>query len=632
MKTLIPSLILGAVSLCSLLPQSFATPNNDGVLAELRIEKSTTDATTSVLGAAVHRDGDISPSPLKRAEETIIAKIEDLVRGDDLIEKRQTNKKNKTKKTNKKKKKKDCAAKKGKCKKDNYARDPETGKCKKCPEGQKVNPDGDGCEEDTQSEDEKKKQGKCPDGKELDPEAPDQDELTENPKCVDKEKNDECPEGQSKSTKTASQPSKCAPDDERNKKCKGKDTFPFKKIGDDGKMSTTCRSTPEKEKSKSEKVWKAQEPISKGANEKQRNDRDKKRRIRARRGACLALGAVTWMPSADIDELTDDIISGIQEPEADSPLPDKDLEDHMIEIKEKPAQVAAVVVERDLDSRGGLGSAFGQIFKFLSKLFKKGGGKAAGAAANAAKVFRVAAAPSRNGGGRQIKNLRDSKSVQTSMKASDKAMNAGRSSQVYQKLLKAQDWLDCVAMGASAVADAASKREVKEYNHEFSAEDGKKFNVNINLDAQKEDVHPSPNPETGILVVGDISFDAETAKMRMATYPDSYKRHDRIQYEQCHSLAGTDLNNALVRLQTWGGCCAYYDGEHCENKANFIMYNRADEKLKDGDSKVISSFWCTEDPNCHGAPGDSETNRKPCSKAVGEEEIADCYPDGVLHG
>ncbi|PVH92232.1 hypothetical protein DM02DRAFT_733809 [Periconia macrospinosa] len=621
MKSLSPSLILGAASLWALFPQSFAMSNNNGVLVELRIRKPTPNAPASIQDAVILRDGGLSPFLFQRADNTTVSQIENLVREYSHIQKRQNNEK-----------KKECPLRQEKCENDSQARDPKTGKCEKCPDGKKSNSVGDGCET-PKSDDEKKEQGKCPDGNKLDPAVPGQNELTSDPKCIDKEKNGECPSGQSMSTKTASQPGKCAPDDERDKKCEGKDTFAFKTVGGNGKMSTSCRSTPEKEKAKSEKLWKAQEPVSKGISNDKKNDDDngRKRRIRARRGACLALGAVTWIAPDDINSLTAEMISGLQEPENDSPLPEKDLEDHMIEIKEKP-ETGKIAVDFESTETAGPGGAIVSLFKSIASwvknnLFRGKGGNAAEAAAKAASLFKTAA-PNKSGG-RQFNDLRDPKHPQKSIQASEKAVTAAKNSGSVQKIFKSQEWLDCVAIGAVAVSGAASKREVKEFKHEFQTSDGKVFITSLNLDAKKEDAHPSPNPRMGVLVVGDVDLKAERPKMRMSTYPDSYKRPDRIHYEQCTSLAGNPVNNALVRLQTWGGCCAYYDGEHCEGRAKLVIYDSTEDELKDGNSKVISSFWCTQDPNCHGAPGDSETHRKSCLKAVGEEEIKDCYVEGI---
>lgn len=109
--------------------------------------------------------------------------------------------------------------------------------------------------------------------------TPVQDENTLNPKCVDKDgNNNNCPEGQSQSSATKSKPGKCAPDPEPNKKCDNPDLEPFKEVGPDGNMKTTCRTTRQKEEKKqltaSDKVRqagnKAMEPIAKG-NQERRN-------------------------------------------------------------------------------------------------------------------------------------------------------------------------------------------------------------------------------------------------------------------------------------------------------------------------------------------------------------------------
>lgn len=157
MKFFSPSLVLGAASFSALFLQSIATSDNDGVLIELRIRKPTINAPASIQGAAILRDGGLTPFLFERADNTTISQIEDLVREYSHIQKRQTNGK-----------KKQCPVRKEKCKDDDQARDPKTGKCAKCPNGKKANSAGDGCEI-PKSDGEKKEQGKCPDGKKLDP-------------------------------------------------------------------------------------------------------------------------------------------------------------------------------------------------------------------------------------------------------------------------------------------------------------------------------------------------------------------------------------------------------------------------------------------------------------------------------
>lgn len=180
----------------------------------------------------------------------------------------------------------------------------------------------------------------------------------------------------------------------------------------------------------------------------------------------------------------------------------------MIEIKVKPA---AMAISGDIQTEdAGLGAVFKAIGSLFKSLFGKGG-KTAKAAAKVATTFKMAA-PSKNGG-RQFNDLRDPKHAQKSIQATDKAVVAAKSSKSAQKILKSQEWLDCVAMGAEAVAGATSKREVKEFKHEFSTDDGKAYEIRINFDAQKKDVHPSPNPQMGVLVVGDVALDAERPKL-----------------------------------------------------------------------------------------------------------------------
>jgi hypothetical protein len=98
--------------------------------------------------------------------------------------------------------------------------------------------------------------------------------LTENPKCVLKDQGGECPSGQSLSTATNATPGACAPDDDPDHKC-GTDTFNFKDIGKDGKIAHSCRSTPEKEKAKQQKVADAQKVITERNGKQAADEREK---------------------------------------------------------------------------------------------------------------------------------------------------------------------------------------------------------------------------------------------------------------------------------------------------------------------------------------------------------------------
>lgn len=71
-----------------------------------------------------------------------------------------------------------------------------------------------------------------------------------NPKCVDKNQQNRCPEGQSISTASKDKPGKCAPDPEPDKRCQNNDDYVHKDIGPDGKIKNSCRLNREKEEKK----------------------------------------------------------------------------------------------------------------------------------------------------------------------------------------------------------------------------------------------------------------------------------------------------------------------------------------------------------------------------------------------
>jgi hypothetical protein len=116
---------------------------------------------------------------------------------------------------------------------------------------------------------------------------------------------------------------------------------------------------------------------------------------------------------------------------------------------------------------------------------------------------------------------------------------------------------------------------------------------------------PEDQADKAIIVVGDPETDAQPdgePNLVIQTYPDGYSRDDRLDYEGC-GKAGT-FDNQLTLIQTWGGCCTFYDGENCEpGTGMFSMYNREDGDLRQhGHDNSISSFWCTFDQSCAGAP------------------------------
>lgn len=585
MKPLSPTWLVGALSLSTLVSQAIA---DEPIMVELRLRKSNNVMKRGVNGgpalevrdASIIADGGFSSFLAERANNSTLSQIEEI------LHKRQTNKDKDDK---------------GKCKKapkcyyDSMVYSEKTQKCEDCPRGEKASKDGTKCEK-PKTEKEQKEQGKCPDGKKLDPSVKGQDELTENPKCVDKDSKD-CPEGQSMSTPRKDKKAECAPDDEPDKKCdKEKDTELFKEVGPDGKMKSTCRSTKEKEDKKNKMIKDKQEPIKTKYAHKDNKERERQKRIRARRGACFALGAMSFIPADDMKAITDEEIAGMQEPgyDGDDPIPGEELKDHMITLG-KPAQVSVPYTEE-----AGLGG----IVKAIIKIFKS-----AASVSKAATLFKNAA---KSTGGARMKDLRK---PFINKAAGKKAVEAAKKSDRIKKIAKSDTFLDCVAMGAITAAELGSqvngkKRDEGEKGGKRQIKDIKAgdYTLSIDLDAKEEDQHPqSAFSNNAVVLVADKSEDAgsdNTPDIVWQTWADNYHRGDRLNYESCQSLEGTSADKSWSLVQVWGGCCNFYTGYKCEaDKGLFAMTNREDGNLKGSSNDAISSFWCTFDEGCKGAPG-----------------------------
>ncbi|KAF2261260.1 hypothetical protein CC78DRAFT_583904 [Lojkania enalia] len=588
MKTLSPMWFVGALSLSTLVSQIDA---NNGIMVELRIRMSDVVKPSlnerslfEVRDASIIADGGFSSFLAERADNSTLSQIEEIV------QKRQASNNNNNAGTCKKTQR---------CYYKTMVYNEKTQQCENCPSGQQANAAGDKCEK-PKTDQERKEQGKCPDGQKLDPAVPGQDELTENPKCVDKDSKD-CPEGQTMSTPKKDQPSKCAPDDEPDKKCDNEpDTELYKEIGPDGKMKSSCRSTKEKEEKKKNQIKEKQDVIRTKYANSENNDRERKRRIRARRGACLALGAMSFITPEDVGVITDDEMAGLQEPDFDGvdPIPGVDLEDYMITL----SRPMTVTVEMETAGFGGA------ISRLIMAIFNAGK-----AISKAARTFQGAA---KTGGGERFARLRN---LKKDTPASKGAVEAARKSDVVKRIVKSDTFLDCVALGAITAAELGTQVNGKAKREARPAEGQRKIEnisaggyiLSIDLDAEKVDQHPVDEfyADRAILVVADTSEDARDngnePRILWQTWSDNYHRSDRVGYQSCNSLRGNnDQNNAWTLVQVWGGCCNFYDGENCEADTGlFAMTNREHGDLQGKDNDAISSFWCTFDENCHGAPG-----------------------------
>lgn len=310
----------------------------------------------------------------------------------------------------------------------------------------------------------------------------------------------------------------------------------------------------------------------------------RQRKIRARRGACLALGALTFIPESDTTQLSDDEIEGMQEPELDpdSPIPDKDLEDYMVHIYTLPT----VQIEMETAGFPNFGAlinaaeAAGKVASKAAQVFSKIGGKTGG------------------------KRFMDAKSLDKTTKASDNAINAAKGSETVKRILKSDTFQECLALGATLATTAAGvKRDDAKTTMKY--QNGTQV-MEIDLNAEKKDWKPSPadQADTAIVMVGDQNTDAQPdgePNLIIQTFPDNYYRDNRLAYQDCGKAGSFD--NSLTLIQVWGGCCKFYDGENCEPETGmFLMTNREDGQLDGAHDNAISSFWCTFDPNCAGAP------------------------------
>jgi len=441
-----------------------------------------------------------------------------------------------------------------KCENKNEVKDKD-GNCKACPKGQKPDKDQTKCVSNGGKE-----QGKCEDGKVLDPAAGGQDANTDNPKCISDDDN-KCPEGQraesrrkGRNVDDSTYEPNCAPDDDPDFKCDDTNTYDHKTI-EDGKIKHSCRPTKKHEEDKKNKY---DERVKDSKNNKEKKA-GVERRKKNRTGWCfVAVATVGGFNefAEEVNALTDEEIEGMhaQFPEdAPDPSGDGSIPNYVVEISTFAGGITS--------DGAGPGALIGGIPKIIS---------AVGNAPSAAiKAIRTG---SRKG-------------------PSSAAKTAGSKSSTIQKIFKDQRMLDCVFTGASLAGASKSKREDK-----VSITGGNRI---ISIEWWRTAEMSKPAPE-GV----DISMRYDDREDKLHKYAgtthDTYYRRGRISYEACN---GAPINNGIVSLQVEGGCCAFYNGDHCESDTHlFDMYNREHQDLQGDHRDTISSYWCTAKEHCPGKP------------------------------
>lgn len=325
----------------------------------------------------------------------------------------------------------------------------------------------------------------------------------------------------------------------------------------------------------------------------------------------MALGAVTFLPEGDVSALQELELSGITEPDENSHVPDIDIEDYMVTIG--PASVSVGAIEMET-----AGPNFGALIRGLVRLFR--GGSPGGPAAKRpdipyAKPSRVfgGAGKGSGTGAQRFSDLRDPKSYRNSERAASKeAVEAAKKSNAAQNIIKNKTFQECLMVGAgAALGKATTKRDDvsparRDGSNKWETGDvGGNIKITVDLKAQKKDNHPSPADDARILVmVADKNTDGgddENPDVHLFTYHDNYNRNDRLFYGACGKVP---IDNQITLLQTWNGCCKYFNGENCEPETGmFKQTDREDGQLDGKHNDAVSSYWCNWDPNCAGAPG-----------------------------
>lgn len=314
---------------------------------------------------------------------------------------------------------------------------------------------------------------------------------------------------------------------------------------------------------------------------------------------------MTFIPEPDVEALSMLEVEGLIEPDDNSHVPNIQIEDYMVTItgSEHPT----------VDETAAAG--WGALLKSLVRFFKSGG-PAGGAAANRPTIPLQKGARLFGGtkkgpgsGGSLFAKLRKKDSDLNNKPASTAAKEAASKSETVKNILKSKTFQECVAFGAGGtVAQVAGKRAENSYSDLiYESSYGAGFTLTIDLAASTRNNRPSPEENDNILLfIADEYTDGgadESPDFHRQTYQDGYNRLDRLYYEACGRVP-FGVNNKITLLQTWNGCCKYYNGEDCEPETGLFKQTDREDGQLDGDhNDVVSSYWCSFDPNCTGAPG-----------------------------
>lgn len=454
------------------------------------------------------------------------------------------------------------------------------GKCANCPKGTEPNKGQTKCVPSEPDSPEDKK-GKCPDGQILDPAAGGQDSKTEKPQCIPDDDDARCPEDQ----KAASRPKnkkvddstyepKCAIDENPDFTCDDPNTYDYKTVKG-GKIEHRCRSTRKYDQDKKNKY---NERVNTAKNDgMDPEERDRNKRKQGRTGYCLlamaGIGAFNGI-AEEVKKLSDDEIDGmyavfpedIPDPEGDGTIPN-----YMVEYRPLLAVAPAE------QGTAGLGGLFAAIIRAIVKVVK--GAPAAGV--NGAYAIKRIGSGLRRG------------PTKSTGKAASQSSTVG-------KIFKNEKFLDCLASaietGTSIISerDSISPRGIYIKGYEFV----------VDPSLTPEQSRPAPKTDKPITIGYGVEEDDYDYSWAQTFHSDDYYRQHRIPYEVCFPpVTWVNMDNKIVSLSVYGGCCSFYDGSNCEGNTHmFDMENREHGDIQGAHRAAISSIWCTFEANCAGAP------------------------------
>ncbi|KAF2654194.1 hypothetical protein K491DRAFT_717366 [Lophiostoma macrostomum CBS 122681] len=481
------------------------------------------------------------------------------------------------------------------------------GKCEDCGRGFKPNAGNKMCVPENPGEDERKK-GKCKDKDFiLDPAQGGQDENTENPLCTyDDEIKCKAKEQSAvtRSPKNIVQPKdadiyepQCGKNNDPNFKCKADDTYHHKAIDDDDNIKHSCRATRDA-KNKQRNKYNDRVNSAKEEKEKTKEQRKMKDGNKA--------GVDAWaMPADDLNGMmelwpdTNDL---------------KDAEPVWIADYKTAVTPPPTIPVDNVSVAGGFGGWLIGIGNAISRAI--------------APISKVAGSSSR-----VFTSLRSG----LQPKAAQAAVQGAKVSQMVQKILKDERFLQCLSATPALVGDAIAKtvsiastpRNGTQHGNSTWHGDAPLYmnntrrqatgiiaievahgHISFNESATYYDPKiPPPDFDgrqivvSGMIDTFNIITNSDGVQPFAATYPDKIRRPGRLDYENCQQLPDPFLKT-LTGVGVEGGCFGWYSDVDCKTDSFlFAMTNRSDNQLDGGDNDATQAIWCTFDDLCKGAPG-----------------------------